>query len=191
MKFKKHFLIILFITYQINAQKDASTDGIELNLRPQFSAIFVPVQDYYSGILPDYEIGNNSMIYGREISASVNFIYFGVGAGIGTETLHLKNEKIDYFPVYLELTPFPSKNPKNGFASFSGRIGTHFGNLDRNGFYSRIEIGYYIPIFNHFSLFIKGIYTHQRLYKAFPESHEPVNVYTFDGAGFGFGIEIY
>lgn len=178
-------------SYQINAQKDKSTEGIEFNLRPQFSAIHVPGENYSARKNPDYEIGNNSRIYGLDITASINYGLFGVGVGIGKETFYLENEKIDYFLVYLELTPFPPRNPKKGFASFSGRIGTHFGNLDRNRFYLRGEIGYYIPVLNHFSFFLKGIYTHQRLYKTFAEFNEPVNVYTFNGVGFGFGIEIY
>ena len=194
MKFKTLFLYFLFflLNIQIIAQTHKSTNTIEFSIEPQYSAILVPFEDYPSDRNKSYEIGDNSRIYGLEITTSINFkSLLGIGLGLGKETLHLEKQKITYFPAYLELTPFPPKNPKNGFASLSGRIGTQFGEVDKNGIYLRADIGYYVPIIKHFSIYFKGIYTYQNLFKAFSNSNRPSNKYSFNGIGFGFGIEYY
>ncbi|MDT0646662.1 hypothetical protein RM545_08165 [Zunongwangia sp. F260] len=194
MKFKNAFiyLIILLFSYQVNAQNKETTHKLELSIKPQFSTFFVPYKHFSSKRDPDFEIGGSSRIYGLEISTSVVLkSIIGVGAGIGSETLHLENSQIDYSPIFFELTPLPSENPKEGFATFSGRIGTHLGKVDKNGVYLRVDLGYYVPLFNHFSLFFKGIYTYQSLYKSFSGSNRPSNKYLIQGIGFGIGIEYF
>ncbi|WP_037320348.1 hypothetical protein [Salegentibacter sp. Hel_I_6] len=199
--YRAHLLIGILYFFLYNSayaqdlddpKENESTDNIEIGIKPQFTAIMVPFENYPSDRNPDYEIGNNSRIYGLEISASLNYkSIIGFGAGIGSEKILLENETIEYFPVFIELTPFPVKNPKKGFASFSGRIGTHLGNLDKKGFYLRADLGYYIPLVEHITLYFKGLYTHQTLFKTFSNSRRPTNRYTFDGVGFGFGLEFY
>ncbi|WZL87711.1 hypothetical protein VS868_08815 [Salinimicrobium sp. 3283s] len=192
------FILTFFLSNFTSAQGfddqegNRSTNKIEISFKPQFTAIMVPFEDYPSNRNADYEIGSNSRIYGLEISATLNYKSFiGIGAGIGSENLLLENENIDYLPVFLEVTPFPAANPKKGFASFSGRIGTHLGDLDKKGVYLRADLGYYIPLIDHITLYFKVLFTHQTLYKSFPDVERLTNKYSFNGIGFGFGLEFY
>lgn len=192
-KIHNKFLIVACSFFTINpgyAQEEKAKRG--LSLQVQSSAFFVSYQDFPSSRNSDYEIGNNSRIYGAEATVLYNFkSIVGIGLGGGFERLTLQNEMIDYYPLYVNITPFPIGNPKKGFASFDLRIGVHKGNLDKDGFFYRGALGYHIPIINHLSLFIKGRYIYHKLYKTFENSGRPTNYYSFRGFGFGFGIEIY
>ena len=115
------------------------------------------------------------------------YVYEGISIGFGTGIEEITQPKIKYVPAFVNLT-LSSGRVGNGFHT-EVDFGSHFGDLDKNGFMFRAGLGYRFRIHKQLFGYTSLIFTYQNLYKTFEESKKD-NIYNFESAGLLIGFDL-
>ena len=113
--------------------------------------------------------------------------YWIVGLGSGFEQINQPD--ISYIPVYLSLRSSIGGD-KIEAPIFRLDVGTHFGDLAKNGALLRAGIGYRLPIYKELCLNLEGIITYQGIRKEFESHPDVIQYYNMYGFGIGVGLEL-
>jgi hypothetical protein len=131
---------------------------------------------------------SRSKLFGINLEVNYRFDeYWIVGLGTGYETIN--KPSIDYVPVYLSLRSSIGDSKINA-PIFRLNIGTHFGDLSKNGILFRTAMGYRMPLMKEFCVDVEGIVSYQALRKEFDSQPEVVQYYNMLGFGIGVGFEL-
>ncbi|MFA7449093.1 MAG: hypothetical protein WCY77_11700 [Weeksellaceae bacterium] len=130
----------------------------------------------------------DSRLFGVNLEASYRFDeYWIVGLGSGFEQINQPD--ISYIPVYLSLRSSIGGD-KIEAPIFRLDVGTHFGDLAKNGALLRAGIGYRLPIYKELCLNLEGIITYQGIRKEFESHPDVIQYYNMYGFGIGVGLEL-
>lgn len=127
----------------------------------------------------NYEFNKDTKLVGANLLVRY-YVYEGISIGLGTGIEEITQPKIKYVPAFVNLT-LSSGRVGNGFHT-EVDFGSHFGDLDKNGFMFRAGLGYRFRIHKQFFGYTSLMYTYQNLYKTFEVSNRD-NIYNFESAG--------
>ena len=179
------FLLSLNVFPQEMATKRSS--GFQINL--QTMGMLVSNKDEIDTTPAEYAmLMSESQLFGANLEVGYRFDeYWIVGLGTGYETIN--KPSIDYVPVYLSLRSSIGDSKINA-PIFRLNIGTHFGDLSKNGILFRTAMGYRLPLMKEFCMNVEGIVSYQALRKEFDSQPEVVQYYNMLGFGIGVGFEL-
>lgn len=192
--FKIFILTIVFLllnpTTFVYAQKRSQrTKGFQFNV----NTLAMIVTDKNDKDLVTTEpdkvyLDRDTRLFGVNFEAHYRFDeYLIVGLGAGYE--RIINPDISYIPFYISLRSSIG-GEKLEAPIFRLDIGTHFGDLARNGALLRIGVGYRLPVYKMFCINLEGIITYQGIRKEFDVYPGVIQQYNMVGMGIGLGFEL-
>lgn len=161
--------------------------GFQFNVQT-FAMVVGNADEIDTTPLEHYMHIRDSRLFGFNFEASYRFDeYWIIGLGTGYEKINQPD--IVYIPFYLSLRS-SIDGEKIEAPIFRLDLGTHFGNLSKNGALLRAGIGYRIPIYKELCLNLEGIATYQGIRKEFDTHPEIIQYYNMFGFGIGAGLEL-
>ncbi|HUH35759.1 MAG TPA: hypothetical protein VL022_08010 [Moheibacter sp.] len=163
--------------------------GFQFNVQ-SFAMMVTDKDENLSDSQPEelYMHPRESYLLGINFEAHYRFDeYLVVGLGTGFEQIH--HPDISYVPVYISLRSSIG-GEKIEAPIFRLDIGTHFGDLAKNGTLLRVGMGYRLPIFKALCANFEGLLTYQAIRKEFDIQPDVVQYYNMVGIGIGVGLEL-
>lgn len=185
-----YLLVSCLLFYSLNAQNSSSDErkpGFQFNV--QGIGMAVRNSDEIDTTPEEHLMYfKHSKLFGVNLEVNYRFDeYWIVGLGTGYETIN--KPSIDYVPLYLSLRSSIG-GTKLTAPIFRLSIGTHFGDLAKNGVLLRTAMGYRVPIIEKFCLNIEGVLSYQALRKEFDSHPGEVQYYNMVGVGINLGFEL-
>lgn len=181
------FYIFLYGTCFSQNQSLKREKGFQFNVQT-FAMIVGNVDEIDTTPAEHFMHVRDSRLFGVNFEASYRFDeYWIVGLGTGYEAINQPD--ISYLPVFLSLRSSIGGD-KLEAPIFRLDVGTHFGDLAKNGALLRAGIGYRVPIYKEFCLNLEGIITYQGIRKEFESHPNVIQYYNMYGFGIGAGLEL-
>ncbi|MFV0305071.1 MAG: hypothetical protein ACK5IC_06295 [Moheibacter sp.] len=181
------YILVFLVGISIFAQNKVREKGIQFNLQ-SFGMVVGNKGEVDTTPEEYYMYARNSQLFGVNLEVNYRFDeYLIVGLGTGYE--YINHPKISYIPVYISArTSIGEEQIETPI--FRVALGTHFGDLAKNGILTRIGIGYRLPIYKELCLNMEGIMTYQGIRKEFDSYPEIIQYYNMLGVGIGIGFEL-